>query len=176
MQLPTPNWTAPLIITAYVKEPLSIAAEYWEKIHWWLPIISKTRFYVYAVNPLVPQSVDITLLLCTMKLLFWHPEQEPLPEKEYLATRHAISDAEAAGVLTLQLLQAKILLTVFELGHAMYPSAYFSVGSAARFGTALGVNQCLETTDLSISPEAALETEEKKRSWWAILMLDRLVL
>jgi hypothetical protein len=175
MQLPKTNWTASPIIADYVGEPLSLALQYWEKVHWWMPIISKKRFYDHSLNPLVPRGVDVFLLLSTMKLILWHPGKEPRPATEYRVVRHALLEAENAGVLTLQLLQAKILLTIYEFGHAIYPAAYLSVGSCARFGTALGVNQCLQATGLSVSPEATLEIEEKKRSWWAVLMLDRFV-
>jgi hypothetical protein len=175
IQLPKTSWTIPSIINNYIGEPLSLASTYWEKVHWWMPIISKKRFYDHSLNPLIPYGVDVLLLLSTMKLILWHPGQEPQPDAEYRAIRHAILEAENAGVLTLQLLQAKILLAIFEYGHAIYPPAYLSVGSCARFGTALGVNQCLQSTDLSVSPKAALETEEKKRSWWAILIMDRFV-
>lgn len=94
---------------------------------------------------------------------------------EHLALKHAILEAENAGILTLPLLQAKILLTIYELGHAIYPAAYFSIASCARYGTALGVNKCLESNLLSNAPAFVLEAEEKKRAWWAILVLDRCV-
>jgi hypothetical protein len=175
MQLPKTSWTAPSIITDYVGEPLSVALEYWDKVHWWMPIISKKRFYEHSLNPLVPHGIDVYLLLSAMKLLLWHPGQEPQPVTQYLTIRQAVLEAENRGILTFQLLQAKILLCVYEFGHAIYPAAYLSIGSCARFGTALGVNRCLQSTNLSVSPEAALETEERKRSWWVILMLDRFV-
>ncbi len=175
MQLPKASWSPPSVIADYVGDPLSLTLAYWEKVHWWMPIISKKRFYDHSLNPLVPQGVDVVLLLSAMRLVLWHPERELRPVTEYLTTRHAILEAETAGILTLQLLQAKILLTFYEFGHAVYPAAYLSVGSCARFGAALGVNKCLHVTDLSVSPEAALETEEKRRSWWAVLILDRFV-
>jgi Fungal specific transcription factor domain len=174
MQLPKTNWSVPSIIINFVGDRLALAQEYWAMVHWWMPIISKKRFYDQSLNPLVLQGVDVILLLSTMKLVLWHPGQAPRPVTEYMAIRHAILEAETAGILTLQLLQAKILLTIYEFGHAMYPAAYMSVGSCARYGTALGVNECLQT-GLSISPESTLEIEEKKRSWWSILILDRFV-
>ncbi|KAF2673857.1 hypothetical protein BT63DRAFT_168588 [Microthyrium microscopicum] len=173
MQLPKNSWTASPVLLDFIGDPVSLALEYWEKVHWWLPIISKKRFHAHALNPLVPRGVDTVLLLSAMKLILWHPDPITRPDAEYMAIRHAFVEAESAGVLTLQLLQAKILITVYEFGHAIYPAAYLSVGSCARYGAALGVNLCLESTDLAISPEAALEVEEKKRAWWAVLLLDR---
>lgn len=108
-----------------------------------------------------------------MKVLLWHPGTGPQPHTEHLALQHAILEAENAGILTLSLLQAKILLTIYEVGHAIYPAAYFSIASCARYGTALGVNKTLEYDVLFNAPAATLEAEEKKRAWWAILILDR---
>jgi hypothetical protein len=113
--------------------------------------------------------------LATMKLIQWYPEQEFKPEAEYVAIRYAIFEAETAGILTFPLLQAKIILTVYEFAHAIYPAAYLSVGACARYGTSLGVNQTLTTPPIASSPELTLEIEEKKRTWWLILLLDRYV-
>jgi hypothetical protein len=173
MQFPKQSWAATSVITEYVGEGLQVALNYWDRVHWWMPIISKTRLYSHSLNPLVSYGVDMLLLLSTMKLLSWHPQQASWPEKEYKAIRHALFEAENAGILTLKLLQAKVLLTIFQFGHAIYPAAYFSVGSCARFGTALGVDQCLLSTCLAASNEVRMDNEEKKRVWWAILMLDR---
>lgn len=125
------------------------------------------------MNPLVPKIAELPLLLASMKLVLWNPGTEVQPSMEHLALKHSILEAESAGILTLSLLQTKILLTIYELGHAIYPAAYFSIASCARYGTVLGVNRCLESNELSNSPTAVLEAEEKKRAWWSILILDR---
>jgi hypothetical protein len=173
VEIPKPSLTVPTHIAEYIGDPQTIAANYWDSVHWWMPIISKKRFYNHVMNPLTPKTAELPLLLSCMKILLWRPANEPQPHAEHLAIKHTILEAENAGILTLPLLQAKILLTIFELGHAIYPAAYFSIASCARYGTALGVNKCLEANVLSNAPAAILEAEEKKRAWWAILILDR---
>lgn len=173
VEIPKPSLTVPSYITDYIGDPQTIVATFWDSVHWWMPIISKKRFYNHVMNPLTPKTAELPLLLSCMKLVLWHPGNESQPQIEHLALKHAILDAENAGILSLPLLQAKILLTIHELGHAIYPAAYFSIASCARYGTALGVNKCLESNVLSNAPAAILEAEEKKRAWWAILILDR---
>lgn len=165
----------PSFIIDYIGDPQAIATTFWDSVHWWMPIISKKRFYNHVMNPLIPKTAESPFLLSCMKLVLWHPGDEAQPHMEHLALKHAILEAENAGILTLPLLQAKILLTIYELGHAIYPAAYFSIASCARYGTALGVNECLESNLLSNAPAFVLEAEEKKRAWWAILVLDRCV-
>lgn len=91
--------------------------------------------------------------------------------KLYLAAKNLHASMETRGIFTLEVLQAAMLIAVYELGHAIYPSAYLSVGACARYATALGVN---EKINAGITwPLTRLELEEKRRAWWAILILDR---
>jgi hypothetical protein len=76
--------------------------------------------------------------------------------------------------MSIHVLQAGILITFYELGQAIYPAAYLSVGSCARYGLALGIDK------LSLIPpsegdasQAWNEQEESRRVWWAVLIFDR---
>ena len=86
----------------------------------------------------------------------------------HTALKNSIMDVVDRGHLTLYALQASILLAVFEIGHALYPSAYFSVGFCTRLATTLGVDNTIYVHE---GPWA--DIEEARRSWWAILIMDR---
>jgi hypothetical protein len=90
----------------------------------------------------------------------------------YLRARKALQAAEDSGLISLRLLQARVVLLIFEYGHAVFPAAYFSVAVCARLGAALDINRTLRTKDLF---RTALETEEARRTWWMILLVDRSV-
>lgn len=85
---------------------------------------------------------------------------------------------ETSGNLSLRILQAGILIALYETGHAIYPAAYLSVGACVRYGIALGIDK------LVLEPDGAhdglriytqTEVEEQRRVWWALLLLDRSV-
>jgi hypothetical protein len=91
-----------------------------------------------------------------------------------LLARCAIDEAVLAGAMSCRLLQAQILLVLFEIGHAIYPAAYLSIGACARYGTALGVDASLRPDfQLQNSSIERLNIEERKRAWWMVLILDR---
>ncbi|OQV03459.1 Fungal specific transcription factor domain-containing protein [Cladophialophora immunda] len=76
------------------------------------------------------------------------------------------------GHLSLPLLQGMILISIYELGHAIYPAAYMSIGNCVRLGLALELEkQC--QSDLDLTSYDLEEQEERRRTWWAIFTLDR---
>ncbi|TQW01319.1 fungal specific transcription factor [Cordyceps javanica] len=89
----------------------------------------------------------------------------------YHAVKRLQFDIESAGILSLQHLQASILIAIYELGHAVYPAAVLSVGRCARYAACLGI-------DNTARPPASIklpwvEVEECCRVWWSIVILDR---
>lgn len=175
IQLPSIEFT----LTATVADSIGgfepIVASYWNEIHWWMPVVSKTRLSVDLIASVSVSSTELRLLVLAMKVLLWHPPiNEPSDPKTraYVAAKESINEAISAGILTLRLLQAQLLIAIYELGHAIYPAAYLSIGACGRYGIALSV-------DLSLKPGFSdprigdLEMEERRRTWWAILILER---
>jgi hypothetical protein len=141
-----------------------------------MPIISKQRLYRNMHDVSSTPGAEFPLLILAMKVLLWNPAKQPQgadPKSQaYLNAKHAILDAVTAGVLTLQLLQAQLLIAIYELGHAVYPAANLSIGACARYGVALGLDASLRPESHKSSKDV-LELEEKRRTWWMILILDR---
>jgi hypothetical protein len=173
-----------LIASAYfddlIGDPQSTVAEYFARINWWMPIVSQTRLLASLKTAEIERKateVDLVLLILAMEVLLWNPssQQSKNPRtKAYLLARHFINEAVLAGAMSCRLLQAQILLAVFELGHAMYPAAYLSVGACARYGIAMGANATLRPDFPLHHPSMdLLEIEEQKRTWWMVLILDR---
>jgi hypothetical protein len=154
-----------------------VASQYFGSIHIWLPFISKMRFYKNVLNTLSQPRADVALLLLCMKLIAASPSEQEAVEgpqsRLYLTAKRFLLDIELAGILTLQASQACILLTLYELGHAIYPSAYVSIGACARYVMALGIDgkKRSHTTDASLW----MKQEEQRRTWWAVVILDRSV-
>jgi len=159
-------------------EQLEMVSEYFKTIHSWMPFVSCKRLYKTLPDypdhevPSVPSTM--TLLLYCMKLMLWEPVStssgaEPSARSPaYINAKHLWLEAEIAGNLSVTVLQAGLLIALYEIGHAIYPSAYLSVGACARYGMALGIDK-----QLARDAEDWVEAEEKKRVWWAIVILDR---
>lgn len=127
------------------------------------------------MNPLNQPRTDVTILVFCMKVLLWLPSESSNGTQprtpSYLFAKRTLLEAEVAGVLSLQVLQAWLLITIYELGHAIYPSAYMSIAACARYGSLLD----LKVDRSLVFREAAtwVELEERRRTWWAIVVLDR---
>ncbi|KAF2424925.1 hypothetical protein EJ08DRAFT_408390 [Tothia fuscella] len=163
-------------ISEYVGDFHALTMDFYQRVHWWLPILSKTRM---SQDMLVRSPVlkgDFAVLLLSMKLLLWNPSKQlqasEAKSEAYVVAKHAIIDAVNGGALTLSLLQAQVFVALYELGHAIYPAAHLSIGTCARYGIALGVDKAIRL-DASDLPYEGLEIEERRRLWWVILILDR---
>ncbi|KXG45632.1 uncharacterized protein PGRI_033990 [Penicillium griseofulvum] len=78
---------------------------------------------------------------------------------------------EAMAMTSLEILQSRLLLTVFEIGHAMYPSAYISAVANIRAAISLGINATYE--DLSKVFQDPLKVGEAQQTWRGIVITDR---
>ena len=175
LQLPNIDFTlAPTVADSFGGSE-SIVAAYFKDIHWWMPVVSKSRLSVALLESVSTPSAELRLLVLAMKVLLWRPSsQEPSDAKtrQYMTVKNTIDEAISAGLLTLKLLQAQLLLAIYEMGHAIYPAAYLTIGACSRYGAALSVDLSIQSgySDPHIGD---LEMEERRRTWCAILILDR---
>ncbi len=149
---------------------------YFANIHTWLPFISKKRMQLALCNPAIELSSDLALLLLSMKLIIQIPQGGPQSARSplYSVTKSFFNMVESHGVVSLQVLQADILIAAYEIGHAIYPTAYLTTGHCARLGHILGLNDRQNAPQLlRRKPGAWAELEEMKRVWWAVMLLDR---
>lgn len=153
-------------------DTLNLALYFFDTIHVWLPIISKKRFFELD-NHQPSLRPDLQFLLICMKLVTSVlPEHPSSPRTSlYYMAKQLHLEMEMAGILSIQVLQAGILISMYELGHAIYPSAFLSIGACARYAYALGMNKGAMSA-LS-QPFTWVEWEERRRLWWAIVILDR---
>lgn len=187
LELPSSPLRIPQQVTDLVGDltaTRSVAAEYFETIHLWLPFMSKKLFYEHVLNPLYSPAPHAKLLFLCMRLVVSVPspapekgsmqaEEEPWQAPIYLSAKSFLADLEMAGICSIQILQAAILIALFELGHGIYPSAVLTVGQCVRYGVAFGFDGKYRTGTEKGSDW--IEAEERKRAWWAVLILDRYV-
>lgn len=147
------------------------ATSYFTKIHPWIPFISKRVFYEGVLSSFMPTSADHVLLLAAVKLVTTSPTTQDARSMIYKHIKAMFMELEVIGQLTLKTLQALTLLALYELGHAVYPAAYLTIGLCARYGIALGLDETVRGT--MQSSWNMIDLEEKRRTWWAIVILDR---
>lgn len=165
-------------VTSYVNDREFIVSQHFATTQSWMPLLSRKKLYHELATYSSQSQSDFVILLYCMKLLMWWP-----PEQDRYSTRNGrtaaystatrlLHQAESEGTLTLQLLQAKLLVCLYELGHSIYPTAYLSVGACARYGIALGIDKTNEASPTNQATDPIV-LEEMRRCWWVVIILDR---
>jgi hypothetical protein len=155
----------------------SIYEDWFRSPYHWLPFISKKRLFreIYSFNP--ASSASVALLLLCMKLLSDPPfeGEDPSTRHVYVLAQHLLCKIENAGFISLHLLQSVLILAFFENGHGILPAGYLRVAHASRLGLMMGFHDRRNAAQLFKSSETWTLREEERRTYWACIILDRLV-
>lgn len=178
MQLEIPKVDAKITkavidLVGSISDIQAVANIHFDGVHTWMPIISKKQFYDNLLHRLSYRRSELFLLTLSMKLCSATHIVTPKTIL-YRMVKQLHFDIESSGTLSIQVLQAAVLIALYELGHAIYPAALLSVGCCARYATALDINK--PTASLGSIKLPWIEEEETRRVWWAIAILDRCVL
>lgn len=156
---------------------------FFHTIHSWFPMVSRKRFYddLHVSAEGFGPAGDLGFLLLAMKLMTWRPPSSegdaPVVDPTartatYRAAKQFGFELETAGVISLRVLQGMILVSLYEIGHAIYPAAFMSVAASVRYAQGLGIQPGgMQRLKLPLS---WVEEEERKRVWWSAFLLDRL--
>jgi hypothetical protein len=153
-----------------VSDIQAAAHVFFNTIHVWMPIVSKQQFQENLMHRLAFRRAELFLLVLAMKLC--SSRVTVAKSMLYRAVRQFYFDIESSGRFSILALQAAVLIAIYELGHGIYPAAIISVANCARIGTLLEIDRSLNNWG-SISGVPWIELEERRRVWWAIVILDR---
>ncbi|KAJ5101585.1 hypothetical protein NUU61_003807 [Penicillium alfredii] len=132
-----------------------IAERFFAHIHQWMPFVSKRRFYDFneASHDLPPAG-----------------SQSPRTALYHATKQFSLLIEDCLSILVLQ---AELLVALYELGHGIYPAAFLSIGACARYAHALGISVSGIVPTRRVL--TLVEVEERRRAWWALVILDRFV-
>jgi hypothetical protein len=144
----------------------------------WMPIVNRKRHVAAVLNTLTPCRRPTALLALCMKLCCLPVLDDNGAERTslYRLAKRFYSEVESTEDLNVQVLQAAICIAIFEIGDAIYPAAYLTVGVCARYGIAMGLDHVNKEREGGDNRAASwMEIEEARRVWWGVLVLDRCV-
>lgn len=160
----------------------SMMARYFRSVHKWLPILPKkmTQEQLPILESTEPPSADFSCLLLSMFLVTQPSERVSTSQGQILSSLLAKvkcihSLVQDSAPISIKIVQAALLITVYEIGNGHLSSAYVFIGSCARMFSAM----CI---DMKGNGEAMDDTrpwiklEEERRVRWGIIVLDRYVL
>ena len=175
-----PKGTPPLNvmeILGNVAETQGMLDTYFVTVHKWLPIVSRMRLYQYMSNIPIDLGSDMALLFLCMKLVMEPPLDYPVlqPESLYQVAKSFLGVIESQNIFSVQVMQAAILLAAYEIGHSIYPAAYLSVCHCVSLGHFMGLHERKQAPQLLPKCNTWTEQEERRRIWWAVIVLERYV-
>lgn len=188
--LPVPDWqeltpinlrhTLEFQVSLIVGDRLQLqeaAIRYFRTIQTWFPVVSETRYNAQLASLRVKMDAapaDFSLLTLCMALVCKEPTARGIPvsaRSQYTSLKGFVTHLEAMGANSLEIIQSRVLLTIFEIGHAIYPSAYISAAANIRAAISLGIGSLRE------DPHTVLgdleNATEAQKVWCAILIIDR---
>ncbi|KAK3984138.1 hypothetical protein QBC44DRAFT_253576 [Cladorrhinum sp. PSN332] len=179
MPIPKPAVSVPPDVFDMLSRPNAVqeaATEFFAGPHVWFPFISKKRMKLGLA--LWDGGPELAFLFLAMKLVTSTPVEgveSAAASPMYEAAKRFLSQLEASGTVSLQLLQGMVLVTLYEIGHAVYPAAWMSVAACARYIEVLGVPSFRGSSRMLGSCTTWTESEERRRVWWAVYILDRFI-
>lgn len=142
------------------------------------PVLSKSRFYERLPYIYTKPHADFILLCLSIRLAMQMPTPatESMQSSLYITAKSLIASLEAANCVSLLFIQARVLVCFYEFGHAIYPAASSSLAACAKIARSVKLDVTISPRrDLEEVPEIDSAREENRRTWWAIVNLDRLV-
>ena len=91
----------------------------------------------------------------------------------YVTIKCFIGALESINSFSLEIIQCRLLITFYEIGHGTYPAASISIAACARTARALGLNKKQFEVESLKDHAATARAEAEKRAWWAVTNLDR---
>lgn len=170
-----------------------ISARYFQGFHPYLPIISRTRFCNNLIRLGAAPAADFSVLLLTICLITHVPalgydqsgsrtSQTVQQQSIYITTRSLFSQAQVSCPPSVPLIQASLLLAVYEYIHDRPNDAFITICGTARMAYATRIHACdrdqAQITDVAcniIDADKVMQAEEAANTWWGIVICERYV-
>ncbi|KAK9234997.1 hypothetical protein V1525DRAFT_452332 [Lipomyces kononenkoae] len=159
--------------------PQDALSAYCRAVEPWFPIVSISRLRSRLPLTWDEAPLDVALLCQSIILLTASPPSSPEDSNEpsefkslYLHTKSTMTLAEGLGINSFLIVQSKVLVTLFEIAHGFYLSAYISIGATVRAADLLQIQPGVNTSP-SYSLDDVAKPEERALIWCGILILDR---
>lgn len=153
-----------------------LATSFFETVWKRLPIICQFGFFKRLPDLYTKPNADLLMLCIAFHLVLEQPSESSrsMQSSQYVMAKSCMSLLESAGILTLECIQARVFICLYEIGHGIHPAASISAGGCARSARAMGLHEKTFQYPQQ-TPQKRARAESEKRTWWAIIVLDRYI-
>ncbi|KAJ5347776.1 uncharacterized protein N7506_001029 [Penicillium brevicompactum] len=160
-----------------------ISVRYFQGVHTFVPIISRRQFHTQLLSFGANLQADFALLVLCVALLVSSTDsfdvlgpQGPNRIEDstlYIATKSLMAQAQALCAPTTRLVQAGVLLSVYEYAHGYPEQAFVTIGSSARMAYAAQLRSTPASARNAPSQIDWTIEEEEINTWWGIRICER---
>lgn len=158
-----------------------IVEQFFSGIFRFIPCVSRNRIQeITAGIPVTTPPANDSILLLAICLVTYHPKSigKLVPgvdhEAFYIATKSLFSQVQTAGSVqgqpSISLIQACVIIAVYEYARGMVDSAFLTIGTCARMGYTAGIHE------RTSRPGKGTFSKEELNTWWAILIYERYII
>lgn len=150
---------------------------YFNTFHKSMPIISQEEFLNSLPHFWSSSDPHLSTLLVSIFLVTRLLPHESIagghsPEELYSRVKSIHSMLQSTGSLSIELVQAGILIATYEHCQALHQAAWLSVGACARVAQVLGYHEMLrKVTHEERQSRTTFDT--RRCVWWSIVILER---
>jgi hypothetical protein len=156
------------ILIANGESVQSVTALYFRTIDVWLPILSPKKCIDKLENITSENSPELSNLLLCMYLATRQPGNssgiKEMQTEVYFEAKTLLTTLTSSGNITIEVIQAGLLLSLYEQGHGMIDVAQLTMSVCTRMAMKMKVA-------LRAAPE--LQNTDFGRLWWGLVILDR---
>ncbi|KAK9342702.1 fungal-specific transcription factor domain-containing protein [Lipomyces starkeyi] len=153
----------------------AIVMLYLDSLHTWLPILhsQKLQESVTRLRTIPCAEFAVLILAICLATLPSAPSDcgRETQNSLYATCRSYFGLLQLHRNNRLETIQSGILLSVYELGRGMCSAAYLTIGASATMASVIGLHRPPRQDRI----RSWIEVELRKRVWWGIVFLDRLV-
>ncbi len=152
----------------------NVVAYYFNNTNTWFTIVEKESFDSQLEDMWTAPSAEMGAVILCMFLMTRSPQENPvsgMSDALYVSAKTLLSLVQSKVPLSLLLLQAHLLMAMYEFSHSMPQQAYMSIGTCCQMSKAFGWHGKLFWTEerQSIAPR---DLKLCSILWWAIVFID----
>ncbi|RDK38385.1 hypothetical protein M752DRAFT_307687 [Aspergillus phoenicis ATCC 13157] len=148
-----------------------VKVRYFRGMHTFLPIISPECLnYDLGNSQFAPPPTSVSILLLSMCLITYHPEFSYRQDIEridqaslYLTTKSLFTQVQSSSPDSLRLIQAGIIIAIYEYSSGRNNDAFATIGYCARMGISSRLH--LTTPFQATGGPTAMQEEESNTHW-----------
>jgi hypothetical protein len=157
---------------------LESCSTYFRTVHSWFPIIVKEELYNRLSRLRSSPTAEFSVLMLTIHLLSQVYREVPRGrdsmEQLYHTTKGFYSILMSTGRSSIEIIQAGLLISVYEHCQALHDATYQTLGACARMGYTLGLHKSL-SPDILLDAQANAIAERQRQIWWGIIIIERYI-